>query len=489
MGGGELAALLHHYLHLSEGSPRDSGIQASSDSSSTSSSTQPLSPWERLVRTHSIWFLPSLTQEEATAILHNKDPGTFLVRRSPSHHSALSMKVGPSEAYAVHHYNIVEVEAGRMALEGSVVSFTNLLSLVHHYQSPSGELPAPLHLPEILRDTEGRHHLSSLAKLGKDFWRYPMSQPGRRSQLLLPPSTETPAHSMKAMLFPPSPVVERRVVRGPGGHRGQEAHRASTGSSVAQRPAPTPLSPPSARRRSIVSLLTVAPASHPGPPRHTLPGLQGREEVHLLEEQEEEEEGRMVESVHYFKSATEDKMSDYEDIWERGTESPGRLAISPTQSEQKFRQYLLSKFCNPTGGGEEECCSPSSCPSHRSSSPAPCTSSSSGGSELDSSSEGEEEEQLESPEPLAALEILTDMRVEEEEDEEDLVEEFSCSEVVEEEGVVEEVVAGSSVRGGSALRETLEKTSDCPETAWPPPAWPSRTTCWPSLRDLTPCLD
>ena len=37
----------------------------------------------------------------------------------------------------------------------------------YHYQHLAGELPVLLSLPEILRDTEGRHHLTSLARLAK----------------------------------------------------------------------------------------------------------------------------------------------------------------------------------------------------------------------------------------------------------------------------------------------------------------------------------
>ena len=82
-----------------------------------------------------------------------------------------------------------------MALEGSNLTFDNILSLVHHYQvgltkcgqigdwqNPAipisiishilhqhlaGELPVLLSLPEILRETEGRHHLTSLARLAR----------------------------------------------------------------------------------------------------------------------------------------------------------------------------------------------------------------------------------------------------------------------------------------------------------------------------------
>ena len=55
---------------------RDSGIRLdSSDSSSTSSSEHPLTPLERLIRTHPIWFLPEVVREEAAKILHTKETG------------------------------------------------------------------------------------------------------------------------------------------------------------------------------------------------------------------------------------------------------------------------------------------------------------------------------------------------------------------------------------------------------------------------------
>merc|ERR1719362_2741588 len=124
-------------------------------------------------------------------------------------------------------------------------------------------------------------------------------------------------------------------------------------------------SPLRARRRSVVSVLTVAPACHPaaGPQRHSVSGVREMKDDRLLEESCEVRAitEKVAESVLYFKSTTEDKMSDYEDIWERtpGPESEG-LAISPTQSEMRFRQYLISKF---SAGGEDHCNSPSPVPS------------------------------------------------------------------------------------------------------------------------------
>merc|ERR1719458_1651246 len=169
------------------------------------------------------------------------------------------------------------------------------------------------------------------------------------------------------------------------------------------------MSPLRTRRRSVVSVLTVAPACHPaaGPQRHSVSGVREMKDDRLLEESCEVRAvtEKMAESVLYFKSTTEDKMSDYEDIWERtpGPESEG-LAISPTQSEMRFRQYLISKF---SAGGEDHCNSPSPVPSIISSSASPISSSPSSNSSTIESTEEEDVEDAESPEPLAALEILT----------------------------------------------------------------------------------
>ena len=88
---------------------------------------------------------------------------------------------------------------------------------------------------------------------------------------------------------------------------------------------PASLSPLSVRRRSGLSLLTVTPALHPAlhpSPNSGTGELRLRDNCDLerdlerlvLDENDEleEDDERMIESVHYFKSSTEDKMSDYE---------------------------------------------------------------------------------------------------------------------------------------------------------------------------------
>lgn len=49
--------------------------------------------------------------------------------------------------------------------------------ILAHYSSICEELPVQLCLPKILRDTNNRQQLSSLALLGQEFWRCSMSSP------------------------------------------------------------------------------------------------------------------------------------------------------------------------------------------------------------------------------------------------------------------------------------------------------------------------
>merc|ERR1719430_3018507 len=115
----------------------------------------------------------------------------------------------------------------------------------------------------------------------------------------------------------------------------------------------------------------------------------------------------------------------------------------------RFRQYLISKF---SAGGEDHCNSPSPVPSPISSSPS--SNCSTIESDFSSTEEEEDVEDTESPEPLAALEILTEMNADEEKD---LVEQFCCTQQpveVREEGEGSEMSEGVKER-----RETVERVS------------------------------
>ncbi len=116
---------------------------------------------ERLIRTHPIWFLPSVTdRHEVEELLRGKERGVsnlretrsrresrsvkkgcalldpfilcqnFLVRQSGKVDTmALSIQLGTS----VLHYLILQNERAKMQLECSKNTFDNVLSLIFHY--------------------------------------------------------------------------------------------------------------------------------------------------------------------------------------------------------------------------------------------------------------------------------------------------------------------------------------------------------------------
>eukprot|EP00092_Neocalanus_flemingeri_P001885 GFUD01002012.1.p1 GENE.GFUD01002012.1~~GFUD01002012.1.p1 ORF type:complete len:1027 (+),score=286.47 GFUD01002012.1:361-3441(+) len=143
-----------------------------------------ISPLERLVRTKPIWYLVNTTREESANILHNKNPGNFLIRGSKQGDSqVLSVKLGSSHGFVVQHFIILTGEGG-VWLEDSDLQFDNIVSLAFHYSAVCDELPQMLRLPDILETADSLQYLISLALLEKAFWSYPMAKPGRRSLLL-----------------------------------------------------------------------------------------------------------------------------------------------------------------------------------------------------------------------------------------------------------------------------------------------------------------
>ena len=91
----------------------------------------------------------------------------FIVRKcSQSDSTALSVKLGYEHGFVVDHF-IIKERAGRVSLKSSSLEFDTLLSLVYHHMSQVDSLPVVLALPSILRNTDTRQCLTSLALLGR----------------------------------------------------------------------------------------------------------------------------------------------------------------------------------------------------------------------------------------------------------------------------------------------------------------------------------
>jgi len=144
------------------------------------------SPLEKLIKTKPIWFLPEITREESSKLLHNKKPGNFIIRGSRQPNTlAISVKIGTKQSEKVQHFIILKKDK-KVYLEDSDIMFDNLVSLVFHYSHTCDELPEKLCLPAVLGAAESLQNLVSLSLLGKSFWTYPMARSDRTSFLVGP---------------------------------------------------------------------------------------------------------------------------------------------------------------------------------------------------------------------------------------------------------------------------------------------------------------
>ena len=78
----------------------------------------------------------------------------------------LSVKLGSSHGFVVHHY-IIEVDDEKIGLEDSELYFSSIISLAHHYSTNNADLPCLLSLPAILQSAVSTQYLLSLALLGQ----------------------------------------------------------------------------------------------------------------------------------------------------------------------------------------------------------------------------------------------------------------------------------------------------------------------------------
>ena len=158
--------------------------------------------------------------------------------------------------------------------------------------------------------------------------------------------------------------------------------------------------------------------------------------------------------MHYFKSPTLDKISDYEDIWDKSPppqQDPlTHQMISPTLSEQRFKNFLFNKIFDKNNSGSSQYESESDSPSYPTCSSSDIvtdyqdidsdslSSFSTESSEIDCLDTSEESE------PLAALENLTDILAEDTDDELEIFDDLDSGENPTEECFVKDELQNSS---------------------------------------------
>uniref|UniRef100_A0A8C2GGQ2 Ras and Rab interactor 2 n=1 Tax=Cyprinus carpio TaxID=7962 RepID=A0A8C2GGQ2_CYPCA len=124
---------------------------------------------DRLMQTHSVWLLLSLSDEEARRILQSQPAGTFVVRRCYKlQKKVISLRMD-SDTPIVLDFPVKESQY-TFSLEGSGISFADLFRLVAFCCISRDVLPFTLKLPEAIAAAKTPKDLEEVAQLGRGFW-------------------------------------------------------------------------------------------------------------------------------------------------------------------------------------------------------------------------------------------------------------------------------------------------------------------------------
>ncbi|KAM6971887.1 ras and Rab interactor 2-like [Aplochiton taeniatus] len=186
-----------------------------------------MSVLDRLTQTHPVWLLLTLSQEEARRVLMKQPPGVFLVRRSVSlQRKVLSVRLSEDgSASSIGDFPVKESQY-TFSLEGSGLSFADLLRLVAFYCISRDVLPFALQLPEAIAAAKTQKDLEEAAQLGAGFWDSALGSPSR----------SPPARPVSRTLSPPRSDRDRGADQG-----GQHRHDSAPPTLRAR--GPTPYSP------------------------------------------------------------------------------------------------------------------------------------------------------------------------------------------------------------------------------------------------------
>ncbi|XP_067277140.1 ras and Rab interactor 2 isoform X2 [Pseudorasbora parva] len=124
---------------------------------------------DRLMQTHSVWLLLSLSDEEARRILQPQPAGSFVVRRCYKlQKKVISLRMD-SDVLIVQDFPVKESQY-TFSLEGSGISFADLFRLVAFCCISRDVLPFTLKLPEAIAAAKTLTDLEEVAQLGRGFW-------------------------------------------------------------------------------------------------------------------------------------------------------------------------------------------------------------------------------------------------------------------------------------------------------------------------------
>ncbi|XP_056657272.1 ras and Rab interactor 1 isoform X2 [Monodelphis domestica] len=126
---------------------------------------------ERLLLTQPVWLQLRANAAAALHVLQREPPGTFLVRKSNTRQcKALCVRLPEaSGASFVSSHDIRETPEA-VSLEGSELSFPDLIQLISSYCHRRDVLLLPLQLPRAIRRAGSRKELEAISHLGMEFW-------------------------------------------------------------------------------------------------------------------------------------------------------------------------------------------------------------------------------------------------------------------------------------------------------------------------------
>ncbi|CAL8110516.1 unnamed protein product [Orchesella dallaii] len=308
-----------------------------SSSGSSASPTCEISLLERLIRTHPIWFLPSLQRSGALHLLQGREVGNFIVRSSTQPLTmALSVKLPGNH---VEHY-LLKAIGNRIALENSTHTFETVHQLIAHYCDVSDEIPVCLRVPTAIAEAISRQQLRSYALLGQEFWTHSSSGSGK--ELSSPSDVEVNKNFLSSGLESHSSSSQTSLCDGTKKPcrpttlelGGCSATVGGTGATCTPPPVPprwsrsallTPLSLPSSIQStpSEVQSTFSEKSSRPGKKKKRNSGGNKAESIHYKDTE-------ILDLFKGTKTIYDDKASDYEDIW-----SPHERAHTPRLSTFK----------------------------------------------------------------------------------------------------------------------------------------------------------
>ncbi|XP_069865694.1 ras and Rab interactor 1-like [Dipodomys merriami] len=126
---------------------------------------------ERLLLTRPVWLQLRANAAAALHVLRTEPPGTFLVRKSNTHQcQALCVRLpeasGPS--FVSSHY--IQESPNGVCLEGSELTFPDLIQLICAYCHTRDILLLPLRLPSAIHHASTHKELEAISHLGIEFW-------------------------------------------------------------------------------------------------------------------------------------------------------------------------------------------------------------------------------------------------------------------------------------------------------------------------------